>query len=255
MGAARLLALAFATLVLLALTLTVAVAFLGLHRMAEYYAMFATVRAPRAKISDLFLFVAATCAGTNSMLTQTFFSHGAVALREGELVYLSETRAGGELMPDPGDPTRRDLKTGRHAAITPLLTKLKYYTGSCYVAPLSRRLDPAREEALKREAERLRAVKYPYPSLSQTVAGLLGWRTRSRHCFQHAAHLLDTVGLAPLGRGPLADAGFVGVCGAVCALPGRALPDGYRYGAPVQILYDVGAVSGPPWVPAAGEPD
>lgn len=252
MGKLRLMAVALATLVLLALLVTVAVAFLGIHRMTEYYAMHVTVRAPRTKITDLypalktgdlFLFVAATNSGTNSMLTQAFYSHGAVVLREGDLVYLSETQAGTELMPDPADPARRDLRTGRHAAITPLLTKLKYYTGTSYVLPLSRPLDPAREEVLKREAERLRAEAHPYPSFLQSLAGVLGWRTRSRHCFQHAAHLLDVAQLTPLGAAaPLESAGFVGVCDAVCSISGRELPDGYRYGAPLQVLYDVGAV-------------
>jgi hypothetical protein len=253
MGALRTAAVVLAALILLILVLTILLVFIGLHRMSEYYAMFVTVRTPRIKMTDLYdhlktgdllLFVATTNAGTNSMLTQTFYSHGAVVLREGELVYASETQAGAEIMPDPADPTRKDIKLEPHVSLTPLLTRLKYYTGACYVVRLSRALDPEREEILKREAERLCVEKYPYPSLFQSFLGIFGWRTATRHCFQHVAHLLDKARLTPLGqKEPLAAASFLDVCEEVITLPGRPLPDGYAYEPPVQILYDVGAIT------------
>ena len=50
--------------------------------------------------------------------------------------------------------------------------------------------------------------------------------------------------MARLGAEPLRGAGLLGTCHAVCGLPGRELPDGYRYAPPVQLLYDIDA-SGP----------
>lgn len=249
MGLLRAAAVAAAAIVVLVVVLTVLLTYIGLYRMSEYYARHVTVRTPRARLTeaydslktgDVVLFVATTNSGTNSMLTQAFYSHGAVVLREGDLLYLSETQAGTELMPVAGAP---DVRLARHAVITPLLTRLKYYTGVFYVMQLSRPLDPAREAALKREAERFRAEECPYPSVAQSVLGILGWRTRSRHCFQHVAALLDGAGLTPLDRGgaPLAEAGFLAVCGEVSGLAGRALPGGYAYAPPVQLLYDVDA--------------
>jgi hypothetical protein len=245
----RRLAVAAAAIVLLCLVLLVTLACEGLVRHSEYYAKYATVRAPRALLSalypklgtgDLVLFVAAASSGTNSAATRCFYSHAAVLLREGPLVYASETQGGAGLMPDPADPAR-DLYLSRGATLVPLLTRLKYYAGSCYLLRLTPPLGPAQAEALKRSAERLCAARHPYPSAAQVVLGLFGWPSVARHCFQHAAHLLDQTGLAPLDRRgrPLEAEGFLGVCEEVASLPGRALPGGRRYLPPVQILYDI----------------
>jgi hypothetical protein len=251
MGLGRLLAVTLAALVVLTAVLVVALALVGLCRVTEYYVRYATLRVPRARLSerypalktgDLLFFVAGTHALTNSMLTQTFYSHVGVVLREGALAYISETTAGCELAPyraGPGAPPAEwHMQPG--ADLTPLLTRLKYYTGLCHVSHLDRPLGPRQEEALKREAERLRREAYPYPSTAQAVLGLFGVATRTRHCFQHVAQLLDVAGLTPAGRGSLADAGFLAACREVCELPGRPLPGGYRYGAPVELLYDIG---------------
>jgi hypothetical protein len=246
MGPLRVLAVLLAAVVLLVLALTVALVFVCPYRLLEYNTMFGAVRAPRAKISDLYptlktgdlvFFVATTHSPSNSVLTQTFFSHAGVVLREGELVYLSEARAALERAPGSRGPRPNG------ANITPLLARLKCYTGDYYALLLSRPLDWRREEALKATAERLRARGYPYPSVAQMLLGLVGRKTEARHCFQHVAHLLDGAGLAPRGRpAPLAAAGFLEVARAVCALPGLRLAGGYAYSPPVQILYDIGAL-------------
>jgi hypothetical protein len=139
------------------------------------------------------------------------------------------------------------------ADLTPLLTRLKYYTGDYYVLRLSRPLDPQRAEALKAAAEHLGRVQYPYPTTFQVLLGLAGKKTATRHCFQHAAHLLDTAGLVPADRSePLAAAGFLEVCHEICQLPGRPLAGGYCYAPPVQVIYDVGTLDLGP-LPGLGE--
>lgn len=245
-------AVVLACLTLLALLAIVAGVFVGLHRMTEYNVMYATVRAPRSKVSDIYpalktgdilLFVASTCSPSNSFLTQSFYSHAGVLVREGELVYLSETQPGLEIMPDPKAPATDDLRLSRGAVLSPLLTRLKYYTGTYYLVRLATPLDVAREELLKAEAERLQRVQYPYPTLLQILLGIVGRKTATRHCFQHTAHLLDVARLTPKTVAPLADSGFVDVCRAVTGLPGWPLRGGYRYLRPVQLLYDIGALS------------
>lgn len=259
-GVLRTLSLVLAALIMLVLVLIVAFTFIGLYRMSEYYSMFCTMRAPRAKVSDIYpalktgdvlLFVATCHAPSNSMLTQTFYSHTGVLLREGDLLYISEASAGGELMPDPRDPAESNIHMHRGADLTPFLTRLKYYTGDCYVMRLSHPLDAGREEKLKSTAERLYAAHYPYPTVFQILLGMAGRSTASRHCFQHSAHLIDEARLTPLDRAaPLAESGFAAVCREVCDLPGRPLPDGYSYLPPVQLVYDIGTLSfdppGPP---------
>jgi hypothetical protein len=252
MGALRIAAVVLACLVLLVLLVVVAAIFTGLHRMTEYNVMYATVRAPRAKITDIYpalktgdilLFVASTGSPSNSFLTQSFHSHAGVLVREGELVYISEAQPGLEIMPDPEAPATSDLRMSRGAVLAPLLTRLKYYTGVYYVMRLARPLDAAREELLKAEAERLQRVQYPYPTLSQIFLGITGHKTATRHCFQHTAHLLDRALLTPKGAPPLGSAGFVDVCRTITGLPGRLLRDGHRYLSPVQLLYDIGTIS------------
>lgn len=252
-------AVALAALVVLVVVLAVAFAFIGIYRLAEYNAKYSTVRAPRYRLSevyprlktgDLVLFVATTHAPANSMLTQTFHSHAGVLLREGELVYVAEAQPALELMPDPGRPGA-DIRMRHGADITPLLTRLKYYTGDYYVLRLARPLGPAAEEALKREAEHLRRAGPPYPSAWQILLGVLGRKTRSRHCFQHVARLLDVAGLAPAGGGPLEAAGFSGVCAEVCGIAGRPLPGGNAYRPPAQLVYDLDAA--PPSDDEGGE--
>ncbi len=242
---ARVAALALAAIIAIILVLTVAVVFTGMYRLSRYNAMYKTVRARRAMVSDAYpgmktgdiiLFVATTHSPANSMLTQTFFSHAGVLMREGELVYISEAQPGLELMPDPARP-RAEIHMGRGAELTPLLIRLKYYTGVPYLVRLSSALPPPVAEGLKRRAEALRRERYPYPTLAQIALGVLGWRTRSRHCFQHVAHLLDGAGLIP--GGTLGSAGFVDVCREVCSLPGRCLSFGLTYEPPVQLVYNL----------------
>lgn len=257
MGALRVAAVAAAAVVLLLLTLTVLLAFLGFIRMADYYSRYVTVRTPRAGIVDLYpslatgdliFFVASTSSGINSMLTQTFFSHVAVVLREGDLVYLSETSTGSELMPQPQPQPhpqlqpqpQREVKLPAGATITPLLTKLKFYTGAAYLSRLDPPLDPGAAERLKLEAERLALAQHPYPPPSHAMLGLFGLRTEARHCFQHAAHLLDGAGLTPLGRtSPISQESFISIGQEICSLPGRPLRGRRAYSGLTQILYDV----------------
>jgi hypothetical protein len=245
MGFFRGAAVLVAAVVFLVLALTVLLSFMGLMRMADYYSEFVTVRTPRVGIVDLYpelstgdliYFVASTSSGINSMLTQTFFSHVAVVLREGDLVCVSETSTGSELMPT-ADGAEVKLPSG--ATITPLLTKLKYYTGAAYYSRLAPPLDADAAETLKREAERLAVARHPYPPPVHAVLGVFGRRTPARHCFQHAAHLLDVAGLSPRDGAPLSDASFVAAGREVCSLPGRELRGGRSYEPPAQILYDI----------------
>ena len=238
-----------ASIILLIFILTVSLMFTGFYRMSQYYARFKLVRMSRVKISDiypklktgdLFYFTASTNSGTNSMLMQSFFSHVAMVIREGDLVYLSETQAGVELQPTPHqrpspDPVNNQyMKMGRHAYITPLLTKLKYYTGTFYVSQLMRPLEPDVEELIKQEAERLYVEKYPYPSLVQSFFSILfGLKSKSRHCFQHVAYLLNLARLTQI------EDSFIDICEKIYTIQGEPLLDVNYYMPIYQVLYDL----------------
>ena len=253
MSPARIAAIVVATIILLIVVLAVAFPYIILVRIMEYNQMYITVRTPRAKISeiyphlktgDMLMFVSASHLPANSGLSQTFFSHAAMLMREGDLIYTSEAQMGTELMPNPDRPdTDYHMKKG--AASAPMLTRVKFYTGNTYVMRLSRALDSARERLLKATADRLHSVGHAYPTARQALAAVvLGRRAPARHCFQHVAHILDEVGLTPLNRStPLADSGFLQVCRDVCGLANCALPDGYCYEPPIELVYDIGTLS------------
>ncbi len=253
MGLARIATIVTATVVLLIVIVMVAVPYILLVRIMEYNQMYATVRTPRAKISeiyphiksgDLLMFVSASHLPVNSGISQTFFSHAAMLLREGDLVYTSEAQMGTEIMPNP-NMAGTDYHMNKGAASAPMLTRIKFYTGNTYIMRISRALDPVRERNLKAAADHLHSIGYAYPTTRQLLARIvLGRKPNARHCFQHVAHLLDEVGLTPLIQDtPLAESGVYQVCQDVCGLANCPLPDGYYYEPPIEIIYDVGVLS------------
>ena len=185
------------------------------------------------RTGDLLLFVGATHNLLSAAATQEFFTHGAFVVREGGLVYTSETSLGTHVC---------EARPGQHyslppgAALAPLLPRVKHYNGLCFLLRLEGAgLEPAREEAVKAEADRLAAAAYPYPSPAQAASALLGRPVGARHCFQHVAHLLDVAGLTS----GLAGAGFLRTCHEVCGISGRELPGSRRYSPPILLVYDV----------------
>jgi hypothetical protein len=240
-----------AVLVVLIVVAAIGIIFRGLYRSTRYFRAFENMRTPRERISDAYdtlktgdviLFASTVQSPANSMLLQLYFSHAGVVLREsprGEepLVYLSESSPGHALMPIGGG---RELVTRPGSCISPLLVRLKYYTGMYYVMRLERPLEPAREEALKAAAERAHLAAHPYPSTAQLMkSAFAGIQSSSRHCFQNVTHLLAAAGLIAPDDAAYTD--FIGACRAVCGLPGAALGGGHRYREPAQLIYDLDA--------------
>jgi hypothetical protein len=163
-----------ATIIVLIITLAAIVAAIGLARMRKYYVKFSNVWTKRAKISDLYedlktgdiiLFASLVHNPTNSMVTGTFFSHSAIVVRREGRMYLSETGPG-NYVDIPGAAAK-----GPGACLSPLLARLRYYTGKCYVMRLSRELDRDREESVQRAVDSTLASEYPYPTPLQMLIG------------------------------------------------------------------------------------
>ena len=254
MHPARIAAVIIAAIILLIIVLLVAFPFFLLIRIVEHNVMYGTLRTPQVKISeiypllktgDLLMFVPQVCNLSNACLSHSFFSHASMLLRDGNLVYTTEAHpTGGELMPNPDVPgTDYYMKKG--AASAPMLTRVKFYSGMTFVMPLSHTLDPEREQVLKNTADQLHKIGYPYPTVKQGIASMVfGCKTSTRQCFQHVAHLLDVAGLTPLNQDtPLAELGFLQVCQIISNLANCPLPDGYHYGRPIRLLYDIDMLS------------
>lgn len=251
---ARALTLTLATVVVLVIVFAVMATCALVVQSLGNYVKYSAKTAPRAKVSeayphlktgDLLLFASTVNHPFNTGFTQMFYCHCGVVLREGPLIYISESQQAGDDTMPASQRAGALYQTRDGASVNPMLTRLKYYNGCVYVLRLSRALDPAREEALKATADRLHAVGCAYPTTAQMAREALRLgRSGGRHCFQHVSYLLDEHGLAPLGQGaPLAGAGPIQASRNICGIAGRALPDGYYYEDPVQLIYDIDTLS------------
>lgn len=174
------------------------------------------------KTGDLVFFLTSSPISVATLL-KVPCTHVGVVLREaGAEAYLSEAQPGCDLMPaDPRDPGAGDVFLPPGAAILPLLTRLCYYRGEVFLARRRAPLPAAAAEALKRAAEEAHALAVPYPSFATSVSeALLGSSGRNRHCFEHAAHLLEAAGAAPPGS--LTGLSTHAICAGFQALPGGA---------------------------------
>jgi len=129
-------------------------------------------------------------------------------------------------------------KTNYGSDLLPLLVRLKYYPGECFIMRLNKPLD------VKRNNHLLNAVKEkcPYPTPLQAISILAEkniaqrQKTYARHCFQHIAKLLDTMNIT---NNMLDEFGFFSVCNKVAYIDGEKLNDGFLYETPIKIIYDL----------------
>lgn len=211
--------------------------------MFRYSVRYSVFRAPRALLSeqyehlktgDVVFFTASANTPITSVILNSFFSHVGVVLREKGHLFISEAQPGVELM----EHGQGELRMTFGATVVPLLLRLANYTGVYYIMALDRLLDGDDEEALKAEADRLGREEHPYPTMLQTALSAMKIPCRARHCFQHAAYLLDVAKLRA-GDEPLASAPTLEVGARLMALPGQPLLNGRRrYLPPYQIVYD-----------------
>lgn len=237
--------------ILLVIVLTVFIA--TVLRMLAYYTKYHKVRHEKVRLTDrladlkcgdIVLFVSHTHGFTNSLITRDLYSHGGVVIREGNELFLSEATIDDYPDPDTGET----IHFPEAAHITPLLDRLKHYSGMYFLLRLRDPLTPEQEATLRTRARETA----PYPSVSNLIMAALRIPTRSpsRHCMQHVAWLLDEIGLTPT---QLSDAGksllgtgFFRTSREVTTLPGRPLGGGNEYGPVVELLFDVGLAAKTP---------
>lgn len=202
----------------------------------------------KIQTGDIILFAYTGFTPSNVILSQTFYTHCGVLFRKNNIVYISETnRSGLEYMPassekldskqiKPPEKSIDEILTKNGVDMIPLLSRLKYYTGDCYIMQLSKPLDNIREKLLLNEIELLNKEEYPYPSVIQSVAGIIGFKIEARHCWQHITHLLIQINLL---SHKLYDVGFLDICDKIANLSGVKLSDNYMYKNVKQILYNI----------------
>ena len=245
---------ALAVLVMLVLVL---VAFVALaRRMFGYFSDYVTWRFPRVKVTDIdfapgdiLLFNASTHGYTNSAVTRDFYSHGGMVVADPDTgrLFVSDS-SGGEVFQDEDEA---EYTTRAESAILPLFARLKHYAGEVY----HMRLVPGLTDRQTRKLWNLVQERVPYPGPGAAIAGLfhLPRPGVTRHCMEHVAWFLDSLGLTPtelsIAGKTLEKTGLIGVCKRVTRLADEPLgPKGHsRYSQPVHLLYDIDAMSRAEW--------
>jgi hypothetical protein len=192
------------------------------------------------------------------VLANTYYTHvGMVIKKDNDNglktdLYISETNPAFEYLPKHYNDknnwyglrpySQKDpycgWKTKYGTDLLPLLIRIKYFPGDCFIMRLNKELDQKR----KKELFLAMAEFCPYPTPSQIIKMAIEkkilntQKTYARHCFQHVANLLDKIKLT---NNILESSGIVSICGEVGYIDGKKLNDGYRYETPIKIIYDI----------------
>ena len=209
------------------------------------------------KTGDIILFTNCGFNPSNAILSHTFFTHIGILIRENDILYISETNG---VVPfkfhrkfhrkfhkkfhkktqnnndKPLILSNNKLYTKNGVDYIPLLTRLKFYTGECFIMQLNKTLNLEKEEKIKKEVKILYKNNYPYPTPLKGVIAIMGIKVNARHCFQHIAYLLMLINLLPPKYYNL---GFIKICKKIANISGVKLHDNYYYKDVVQILYNI----------------
>lgn len=230
------------------LVVVLAVVLAGIVRLTAHWREFSWKRHDKALLSrelpgiksgDILLFISHATGLTNSLFMNDLYTHSGMVVMVDGVPHLSEaTIAMPQLRPD-GD---EQVATPNAAVLVPLVPRLEYYAGSCFLMPLAHPLTPSQEAALASRARE----KGAYPKVHHMLLALVGVSSghKARQCMQHVAWLLDGMGTPPVsvaakGEPFLKACGFFKSSRAITALSGgEALVGGNRYGEVVELLVD-----------------
>ena len=181
------LACVLAVIIVASIILTAILMTWGYLRAFAYMNKYSVARFPKKNLSDVYfdlktgdllLFVATVHGFSNSIVSQQIFSHTGLIVEIDGKLFISEATMGSELMPRDGEleiVLKKDKSSEIHlqggVSLTPLLTRLKYYSGHIFLAALNAKLDETRAEKIRVGARK----KYPYPTMTQMVKNVLGF--------------------------------------------------------------------------------
>jgi hypothetical protein len=227
------------------------------------------------KSGDIILYKCNTISLPSVFLTHVYFSHIGIIIKNNKLeksidkyknkeyikndpyllkkndikndLFISETNPSYEYLPRDYNRTKKNFelnslnkkegwRTKYGSDILPLLVRLKYYPGDCFLMRLNKPLCIEMEEKLIKYANK----ECPYPTIMQGLSIIVEQnfgkqKTNARHCFQHVGYLLDKIGIT----NNISDNGIYSICKKVANIYQEKLNNGYRYETPIKILYDV----------------
>jgi len=211
------------------------------------------------KTGDIILFKCNTLFLPNILLTHIYFTHIGMVIKKKNSykdniendIYISETNPSDEYLPrdynkksglyklKPFISKKNGWKSNYGTDLLPLLVRLKYYPGDCFIMRLNKPLDKRREDILAKCV----LEKCPYPTPFQGLKIFIEEKfgknyTNSicaKHCFQHVGNLLDKIELT----NNILKSGIISICNKVAYLSENELNDGYMYEIPKKIIYDI----------------
>jgi hypothetical protein len=210
------------------------------------------------KSGDIILYKGNTLALVG-VLSNTYYTHVGMVIKkdcDNRLktdLYISETNPSFEYLPKDYKNINKNWyglrpysqkepycgwKTKYGSDLLPLLIRIKYFPGDCFIMRLNKELDQTRIKKLFSASNEF----CPYPTPSQVIRIAIEkqilntQKTHARHCFQHVAYLLDKIKLT---NNILDSSGIVSICGEVGYIDGKKLNDGYEYETPIKIIYDI----------------
>ncbi len=147
------------------------------------------------KTGDIIFMTSTALSAFLSMSTQGYFSHCGMIVDIDGILHLSESQSQDCITPidKPYNESQFVIKLNKGTTLTPLLTKLKYYSGNYYYSKLSKELSKNDIHKLTNLINHING--YQYPTHFQSILKHFGVDSSTRHCYQHLLLLLKCIGM------------------------------------------------------------
>jgi len=201
------------------------------------------------KTGDIIFFRANSLSMPCAFFTHSYFTHIGIVIKDEFKnfnsyvnIYINETNPEGtEYLPlnynknwYQLDPNVKKKKKGwtllNGNKLNPLLVRIKYFPGDCYLMKLNKELDNKRKSLLLKYSSK--KIAYPITPMGAVNAFL---KKDNLHCFQYIAYLLDKINITNIAK----LYGISSICGEFGKLFNKKLNDGYIYEIPKRIIYDI----------------
>ena len=201
------------------------------------------------KTGDIILFKCNTLPIIGAFLTYGYFSHIGMVVKKKIYkndLYISETNPAYEYLPSDYNKEKKitpllsknnGWRTQYGSDLLPLLVRIKYYPGECFIMRLNKPLDEKKENILFN----ILSESCPYPTLFKAIKIFIkekmGYKdTSARHCFQHVGDILDKIGLT---NNISSNNSIISICNEISSIPEKDLNDGFKYEPIKRIIYDI----------------
>lgn len=216
-------------IILLILLTTITIKLYHYYKKYEYYKNDKYIKISKIydelKSGDIILFKSNAIFYINVFLTNGYYTHIGIVVKKNNILYISEINSYGNIYLPP------NYKTSNHSELFPLLIRIKYFAGDCYLVELNKNLDKKRENILLNYSDE----KILYPTPFQRFINYFTKNISVRHCFQYVGYILDKMGIT----NNIMSNNIINICSTVENIFTKKLNDEYQYNSPIRIIYDI----------------